>query len=386
MTPARPQQGPDGFRDRGVTDRVRSVGHAHGPTGPRSTTRPWMRGLSGTALCKAALAVFVLTSLPACTALRPASDEARPAAANATSAASAANAADPKPAAADAADDALQSARRSVRSTAEWLARGVDSWFGDIPFSEGGKVTNGQLTLRLQQRQGESPEFDVRFNARFWLPNVENKGYLFIGRDDPRQYIVDRPDAVARRQPLARPSTLDGSFFAGFGARLRESVDLRIGIRGGLKPYAQARWEHEWTLGPGDTIDFRESLFWTPGERFGSTTALSYEHLFSPTLAGRWLNAATISQKSKNFEWSSSLGLYKSLGHQRLLTLEALALGVQNAPVTVSDYGLQVRWGQPLHKDWLLGELVVGHFWPRPDALRERRRAWGLGASLMLRF
>ena len=32
----------------------------------------------------------------------------------------------------------LESTRQSVRSTTEWLARGVDSWFGDKPFAEGG--------------------------------------------------------------------------------------------------------------------------------------------------------------------------------------------------------------------------------------------------------
>ena len=36
---------------------------------------------------------------------------------------------------------ALDSSRQGVRQATEWVARGVDSWFGDIPFEEGGKVT-----------------------------------------------------------------------------------------------------------------------------------------------------------------------------------------------------------------------------------------------------
>ncbi|MBW6494761.1 MAG: hypothetical protein K0B16_09460 [Burkholderiaceae bacterium] len=43
---------------------------------------------------------------------------------------------------------ALESARRSVRSAAEWLASGVNSWFGDRPFKEaGGKVSDGRFGL-----------------------------------------------------------------------------------------------------------------------------------------------------------------------------------------------------------------------------------------------
>ena len=76
----------------------------------------------------------------------------------------------------------MEVTRRSVRSTAEWLARGVDSWFGDKPFEEGGKVTDGRLSVSLLQRHDENTDLSVRFNARFGLPNVEERVYLFIGR------------------------------------------------------------------------------------------------------------------------------------------------------------------------------------------------------------
>ena len=284
------------------------------------------------------------------------------------------------------ADELAESARRTVRSSAEWLARGVDSWFGNRPFSEGGDVTDGRLSLAWVTRQHETPDFSMRFNARFRLPNIEKRTYLFLGRDDQRDVVTDKPDAFSRQQRLLRENTADRSFFAGLGMRLRESVDFRLGLRGGLKPYAQARYWQLWQLGGADLVDFRETLFWTAGDQVGSTTVLSYEHAFSSTLAGRWLNAATITQRSKNFEWSSSLGVYKALGDQRLLSLEALFSGVQGSGVGVSDYGLQTKWEQPIHKDWLLGEILVGHFWPRADALSARGRAWALGTSVKMKF
>ena len=54
--------------------------------------------------------------------------------------------------------------------------------------------------------------------------------------------------------------------------------------------------------------------------------------------------------------------------------------------MAVTDGGLQLKWEQPLHRDALLGEVLLGHFWPRPDALAPRGRAWALGASLKLLF
>ncbi len=278
-----------------------------------------------------------------------------------------------------------ENARSTVRSIAVWLARGVDSWFGDRPFEQGGKVSDGRLSTALLLRQHDNPDFDVRFNARFRLPNVEERLYAFVGRDDQRDIITDRPGAFSRQDRLLDDSR-DRDFFAGLGRSLNDAVDLRVGFRGGLNPFAQARYRNDWLIGPNDQADFRQTLFWSLDDRFGSTTAFSYEHAFTPDLAARWLNSATITQESKHFEWSTLLGAYRSFGHQRVLALETLASGEQGSGVGVSDYGVQVRWEQPVYKDWLLGGVVLGHFWPREDEQSPRLKAWAVGASMKMRF
>ena len=129
-------------------------------------------------------------------------------------------------------------------------------------------------------------------------------------------------------------------------------------------------------------------MFWTAAARFGSTTALSYELGLSPMLALRWVNVATITQESRNFEWSSTLGAYQSFGWQRQLALELIVngTGTQGTGVGASDRGVLLKWEQPLHENWLFGEVAVGHFWPRTDALSNRTRAWAAGAGLKMRF
>lgn len=279
-----------------------------------------------------------------------------------------------------------ETARESVRSTTIWLARGVDSWFGDKPFSDGGKVTNGQLDLGLLKRQGDRLEADLRLNARFALPNIDHLGYVYVGRDNEREVITDKPGALSRQDQLQNTRAQDTAFFVGLGRTLNEAFDMRIGLRGAFKPYAQARLSLHWQLGADDGIDLRQTLFWTVDDRAGSTTAVSFDHIVGPRLGVRWLSAATVTQAQPQFAWASSLGAYQWFGGQRRLSFEALVNGQQGSGVAAQDYGLQARWEQPVHDNWLLGGVVVGHFWPRPDAQSVRRGAWALGVSLKMRF
>ncbi len=273
-----------------------------------------------------------------------------------------------------------------MRAFARWLASGVDSWFGDRPFDDGGKITEGRFSVGLLKRQRSPDDVNVRFNARFRLPNLEEKTYFFLGRDDPREVITDKPGPLSRQDRLLARENAERAFFAGIGRSLTDTLDFRLGFRGGLKPYVQGRYKTQWEIGEEGLAEFRQTLFWSLADRAGSTTAFSYEHLLSPVLATRWLSSATITQASRKFEWSSLLGLHRSFGDQRLLSLEALVNGLQGSGVPATDYGLQVRWEQPVYRDWLIGGLVVGHFWPRPDAQTERRGAWAAGVSLLMRF
>ncbi len=296
--------------------------------------------------------------------------------------------ASPSSAASEAPQPLAEATRNTARATAEWLARGIDGWFGDKPFEQGGKVSDGRLELGLFKRRDQSADVDLRFSAHFRLPNIEQRAYLFVGRDDPRNAVQDKPEATTASQRLLSERSEDRGFLAGLGLGLPNHVDLRLGVSAHLRPYVQARWRQLWLLAPGRTLELRETLFWTRSDRLGSTTVLSLEQLLTPQLAVRWLNTATITQNSRNFDWSSTLGAYRALPGQRLVSLELLAAGTgtQGQGVGRSDLGVLAHWEQPIYRDWLRGEVVGGHFWPRPDAQSPRGRAWALGGSLKLRF
>ena len=159
---------------------------------------------------------------------------------------------------------------------------------------------------------------DRRFSAHFRMPNLEHRAYLFVGRDDLRSTIREKPEALSAQQRLLAAKPEERSFLAGLGLTLPNGVDVRLGLGARLKPYVQARYTRLWAWGPGQSADFRETIFWSQDERLGSTTALTYQIALRQDLALRWLGTATITQTSRNFEWSSSLGAYQSVSYTHL--------------------------------------------------------------------
>ena len=280
----------------------------------------------------------------------------------------------------------LDATRSQVRGFSVWLGETVNDWFGDRPFEDGGKVTHGRLGLRNLWRQDEGWDTSLRFRARFDLPNLRDKAYVFIGRQNERELVTDQSETFTREQLLLEERRReDQTGFAGLGVALRKNLDFRVGVRGGLKFYTQARYRKQWELGALDRIEFRETIFWTTRDKFGSTTALDYQHAFTPTLSLLWQNAATISEKTDDFAWGSSLGLFKRFGDDRLLSGEMVVTGETGAKEEVDEYGVRMKWTQPVYRDWLIGEFIVGHYWPQRED-RERDRSWAMGVNLEMRF
>lgn len=279
-----------------------------------------------------------------------------------------------------------EAARETVRATTRWLASGVDSWFGHRPFEQGGRISHGRLDLSVLKRESEKPDPGLRLNARFRLPNIEHLGYLYVGRDNEREVVADTPRSLTRQDQLRATPAQNQSFFVGLGRTLGDRFDVRLGLRGAFKLYAQARLQWQWHLGESSLLEARQTLFWTVDDRFGSTSAVSFDHALAPDLELRWLSAATITQDLPRFVWGSSLGAHRSFGAQRTLSLELLVNGEEGSGVGALDYGAQLRWEQPLHEDWLLGNVVAGHFRPRPSVAAPRGQAWALGAGLKMRF
>lgn len=238
----------------------------------------------------------------------------------------------------------LERSRTYTRTGATALVRTVDGWFGDKPFATSGGQVSGYLRLGGLWKQHDGTDVHVRFRLRAHLPNLQDKAYVFIGRDNEAEEVKDQPDTFTREALLQRESRRqDQSFFAGVGYGLRDNIDFRLGVHGGWKLYAQARYRQQWALSARDTVFLRESVFWSVHEHLGSTTVLDYERQLNTSVVLRWSTVGTITQHSHTLEWQSSLGLHKTLPGLRSVGLELLTEGRGNRRDLV-EYGVRASW------------------------------------------
>lgn len=284
------------------------------------------------------------------------------------------------------ASDIVDSTRRDVRRFSLWLGEEVNDWFGDKPFSEGGRVTHGRLSVRLRWQENDGIDTNIRFRARFDLPNLQDKAYIFFGRENERELISDQPEAFTDEQLLTESSSSDQTGFLGIGFNLHDYLDFRTGVRGGLKPYSQVRYRRQWMLSAKNRAEFGETVFWRISDGFGSTTRFTLEHAYTTSLWFKWQNSATTTKKTNGFEWSSSVGPFKAFDGNKLLSLEALTNGETGSKDTIYEYGARLKWRQPFYRDWLFVDLILGHFWPKGEEDSERRKHWAASTALMMHF
>jgi hypothetical protein len=281
----------------------------------------------------------------------------------------------------------LEESRKEVREATEWAARRVDSWFGNIPFEEGGKISKGRIRLRTIWREHDEVDVNLRFRVRMTLPNLQDKAHVFIGSENERDLVRGRPDTVTEQQRLLRENKQDDdTFFAGIGLNLLDLLSFSVGLRDLHKPYVKVRYIYTWQIDARNELEFTETGFWALDDGFGATTSVDYEHAFSPVLSLRWLNSGTVSEEDDGLDWFSSLGLYRRFGELSLLSGELIADGETGNEVDIEEYGVLVKWRQPLYRDWLFVEFSTGHYWVREKLADDREGKWALGVGVQMNF
>lgn len=281
----------------------------------------------------------------------------------------------------------LHQTREGTRDLTHWLVRSIDGWFGDKPFEDNGGEVSGRIRISGLHREDKGLEASARFRLNVTMPNVNERAYLFLGRGAEDELVEDQPETFSRPWLLLpEDRDEDQTWFGGLGYHLREHVDLRLGVRSGYKPYAQARYRRIFWPNDTTTLHFRETLFVSSGDGLGATTSLNLAHALTERRAFRWRNSATVSTETRGAAWSTALGVFHTFGPEREISLEALANGETARPVKVREYGLRGIYRQPVYRDWLIGEVILGHFWPRGDRDPDRREAWALGLGVEMIF
>jgi len=272
---------------------------------------------------------------------------------------------------------------------------GAALWFDGL-FGERNEATiasargvSGRLEISGLNSDYEGTKFRVRGNVRFDFPNLDRKWNAFIGRDEPNDFIRDRTEGLALRSQFLDFAD-ENRWLAGLGYSLpgtyQQRTDFRVGGKLGSEPeiFVQGRHRRNWFINDRNLWHFRETVFWTNRDGFGSTTSLDFDHVVKRTMLLRWGNIGTISEATDGLEWRSAMLLYQSLNPVgRALAYEVFIRGETANEVPLKEWGVRGVYRQPLmHRDWLAGEVVLGYSWPRFELEDDREGSLTVGLGL----
>jgi hypothetical protein len=260
----------------------------------------------------------------------------------------------------------------TVCGTSRWF----DGFFGDDRAYDESLRTFGHVNLGMlwTDRDGVDPRLRSRIHLD--LPNVERRLYAFIGRVDRDAFLSDTEEYVDTGLSTSEERDFDWLLGIGYTPidRGRRRLNLSAGVRVSWPPDPYVKAQYRWHLEPAPDWLFRwrQTVFWTGDERFGTTTGLDLEHRLSDNLLARLSGSGTISEVSVGVEWWSTLTLFQGLGGNAALAWQLRANGATDSPVPLREYGARVTYRRRLHRVWLFGEIGTGVFWPQDEDELER--------------
>jgi hypothetical protein len=267
-----------------------------------------------------------------------------------------------------------------------------DGLFGERRNLAAAQGASGRLELSVVHSEYEGTSYRGRGNVRVDFPNLDERVHAFLGRDDEEDFIQDRTEGLALRSQFLNVETNEG-WLAGLGYGLpgsfRQRSDVRVGARLGseTKIFVQGRHRRNWILDRRNIWRFRETIFWTNRDGFGSTTSLDYDHIFRRAMLLRWANVGTITEETRGFEWRTATLLYQDIPGPRAIAYEAFLRGWTDAEVPIREYGARAIFRHSLlRRNWLVGEFVLGYSWPREELEEPRDGSLNIGIGVELYF
>ncbi|MEO7793660.1 MAG: hypothetical protein ABIV06_02715 [Thermoanaerobaculia bacterium] len=288
-------------------------------------------------------------------------------------------------------DDAHRKLYETLCGAALWF----DGLFGERNEHaiDAARNTSGRLEISALNSDYEGTKVRVRGNLRVDFPNLDRRLNAFIGRDDEDDFIQDRSEGLALRSQFLDFAD-QNRWLAGLGYSLpgtyKQRTDFRLGGKLGSEPeiFAQGRYRRNFLINRRNLFHFRETVFWTNRDGFGTTTSLDFDHVVKRTMLIRWGNIGTVSESTDGLEWRSALLMYQNLRRDgQALAYEAFIRGETANEVALTEWGARTIYRQPLMgRAWLAGEVVLGYSWPRfklVDA-REGSLTVGLGLEILV--
>jgi hypothetical protein len=288
--------------------------------------------------------------------------------------------------------EGLDWTRQRLFSSVCVSARWFDRFFGDERFDDvAARGAQGYAYYLAEVREGTPTTHSPGLRVRIALPNLNRRLHFFVDRDEDRQTIAGQSERVDSG-PTSPVAPREDSAQFGFGYLVQKARDLfrfRVGVRlksGELEPFVQGQYQHVFAQTDSTRWRFGETLFWRRTEGAGATTSLDFEAALRKDILFRWFNDATVSESTQLVQWLSGTSLYFDLGNRRAVQVQVTANGDTGEPVDVSNYGARVAYRRTLGPPWLIGEVYVGHDFPKSLPGVERLSQTFGGFRIEMRF
>ena len=276
---------------------------------------------------------------------------------------------------------------RTVCGSARWF----DSFFGDMRAFDETNTTHGWLSTHLIWSEYDDFTFKGRFRAKVYLPNVNERLSLFVGRVPEDEFFTDSPED-GDQIPGGFQDVEENDWLVGFGylpvSSKRSRFNISVGVKAAwpLEPYAKARYRYLYFLSDNRLLRTRLTLFWVSEEGAGITPQIDYDHRMGRTFMSRWSNSVTFSETTEGAKWWSSLTLFQDLGEGRAMSYKTWIRGETEAPVEIEEVGLYVLFRKSIKDDWLFLEIGPGITWPRYETYEVRERSLGFTIGLEMQY
>lgn len=284
----------------------------------------------------------------------------------------------------------IDETRRRVQETVCGAALWFDSLFGEGDVRVA-RRTNGRIEVFAAHSDFEGWDKRVRFNAHVRVPSLENRLSAFVGRDNEQAFIRDRSEGFGLRSQFPRLAEQD-EWMAGLGYSLPEAkrvhIDVRAGAHGLSHPSLFVQGRVGYTAYSDDTnlAHLRGTPFVNTNDGLGFTMSVDLDHTIGATRLLRWGTVGTVTQKNDGLDWRSAVILYQNLRRKRAMGYEIFIRGLTVAAEPIGEYGGRILYRQPILRERLWLEPILGYSWPRNDPSLPREGSLAISLAVEMPF
>jgi hypothetical protein len=285
-------------------------------------------------------------------------------------------------------DKAQNALYRAICGSTLWF----DGFFGEPSLYEGAGQSYGRLNVGTlwDQRDGFDPQ--LRLRARVTLPALEQRSKLLLGVGNAEELIDGTADSYAERADQTLSTGQDNELLLGLG--YSPSPDPRRGLdfEGGLKlgfpvnPYVATNYRWYSRLSEQWYLRLRLRGFWIRDERFGTSFTSSLDHSLNPAVLLRWSAFTKVSGQTEGLDWRTRFTAYQGITDNQALSYAVYVRGETEREVSLSDYGVELRYRRRAFRQWFFVELISGLSWPRDTRTEDRVLNPGAGLEFEMHF